>query len=257
MATMRTIGLALIASVLAASPVVGQGDTDPASTGTYQLRIQVFSRPNSEPVDGAEVILKLDGQEVIHRTRQDTFPFLFEMPVASQVDITVIGPAHLVTVDRIEKGQLSSGGSLLKDFYLPQVAICPVIDLPRVHFSRGNAHFSPEGYRALVELAETLRRNPPLTVELLGHVDVREKETLALVRCEAVHAFLVAIGVHPGRLSIVSKGDREPLITKPQIDRMATDEEKEAAHAMNRRAEFRVLSFDWVPEQDAKPDEER
>lgn len=105
----------------------------------------------------------------------------------------------------------------------------------------------------MVEIAEVLKMNPQMTLELQGHVEAREKEGLAAVRAGSVLDFLLAIDVDPARISVTMKGDSAPLITVPQIARMATKEEKEAAHAMNRRVDFRVMSFDWIPEQEVKP----
>jgi hypothetical protein len=34
---------------------------------------------------------------------------------------------------------------------------------------------------------------------------------------------------------------------------MATKEEKEAAHQMNRRTDFKVISYDYVPKENTTP----
>ena len=42
-------------------------------------------------------------------------------------------------------------------------------------------------------------------------------------------------------------GKTNLLISDAEINKMATEEEREAAHQLNRRTEFSVLSFDFVP----------
>jgi len=42
-------------------------------------------------------------------------------------------------------------------------------------------------------------------------------------------------------------GESKLRISDAQIAKMSTQEEKEAAHQKNRRTEFTVLSFDYIP----------
>ena len=42
-------------------------------------------------------------------------------------------------------------------------------------------------------------------------------------------------------------GETNLLISDEEINKLATEEEREAAHQLNRRTEFSVLSFDYVP----------
>jgi len=48
-------------------------------------------------------------------------------------------------------------------------------------------------------------------------------------------------------------GESQLRITDAEIAKMKTKEEQEAAHQMNRRTEFRVLSFDYVPKENTAP----
>ena len=50
---------------------------------------------------------------------------------------------------------------------------------------------------------------------------------------------------------MVAKSYGEPRlrISDAEIAKLGTTAEKEAAHQQNRRTEFRVLSFDYVPPQ--------
>jgi hypothetical protein len=48
-------------------------------------------------------------------------------------------------------------------------------------------------------------------------------------------------------------GETKLRISDAQIKAMKTKEEQEAAHQQNRRTEFRVLSYDYVPKEGAAP----
>jgi len=43
-------------------------------------------------------------------------------------------------------------------------------------------------------------------------------------------------------------GKNNPRISDAQIAAMGSEEEREAAHQKNRRTEFTVLNFDYIPQ---------
>ena len=59
--------------------------------------------------------------------------------------------------------------------------------------------------------------------------------------------YLVTKGIDPVRMVAKGYGETMTRITDAQIKAMKTEEEREAAHQSNRRTEFRVLSYDYVP----------
>ena len=61
--------------------------------------------------------------------------------------------------------------------------------------------------------------------------------------------YLISKGIDPGRLEPRGFGETRLRITDDQIAQMPTQAEKEAAHQKNRRTEFIVVSFDYVPQE--------
>jgi outer membrane protein OmpA-like peptidoglycan-associated protein len=60
-------------------------------------------------------------------------------------------------------------------------------------------------------------------------------------------AYLASKGIPGERMVARGYGEKKLRITDEQIAKMGSEEEKEAAHQKNRRTEFSVLSFDFVP----------
>lgn len=106
----------------------------------------------------------------------------------------------------------------------------------RVHFALDSARLEPDAARALDDNAAVLRAWPSLVVEVQGHADARGTVDYNLAlgqrRARAVIDHLVARGVPAGRLVAVSYGEERPLSAAGG----------ESAWAMDRRAEFRVLT---------------
>lgn len=104
---------------------------------------------------------------------------------------------------------------------------------------------------ALSVVAVMLRENPTITLGLVGHSDVAEKDVrvLSLARARWVACMLVSsYGVDPSRLSVEGKGDDQPRYY-PRALRSMIKADRKRSRLHNRRVEFRVTGYSWVPEQ--------
>lgn len=105
----------------------------------------------------------------------------------------------------------------------------------RVYFDFDATRLSVEGGRLLDENAMILARHPSLVVELQGHADPRGATSYNLAlgtrRTQSVRHRLMARGISADRLPTVTFGEERPR----------ADGTHEAAHAENRRVEFRVV----------------
>lgn len=98
-----------------------------------------------------------------------------------------------------------------------------------------NAHDLTEQAKVTMSKnAAWMRANPAVNVVVEGHCDSRGSTEYNLAlgerRAQVVRKYLVGLGVDGGRLSVVSYGEEQPVEYG----------ETEAAHARNRRAEFRI-----------------
>jgi len=127
----------------------------------------------------------------------------------------------------------------------------------------------PQYQDSLQGLIKTLDENETLIIELASHTDSRNtfeyNDILSQKRAESVVNYLIERGIDPDRLKAKGYGKRTPrtldkdivkdgfkfkagtVITDQFIESLGSTQEKEAAHSLNRRTEFRVLSRDFVP----------
>ena len=105
-----------------------------------------------------------------------------------------------------------------------------------LYFDLDEAVLSADSQTRLRKLADALRKRPGATVRMAGHCDERGtvEYNLALGerRASAVRDYLVTLGIDASRMSIVSKGEEEPLC----------QEETEGCWSRNRRGHFTVTS---------------
>jgi peptidoglycan-associated lipoprotein len=124
----------------------------------------------------------------------------------------------------------------------------------------------PESMVALDNLVEILGDNPSITVELGAHTDSRGSETvnqpLSQRRAQSVVDYLIQKGIAPDRLTAKGYGFSQPKVVDDKLAAQysflrngvtltdafinsLSDDEREIAHQLNRRTEFRVLRTDY------------
>ncbi len=154
---------------------------------------------------------------------------------------------------------------MVHDFELDPIA--KPIDLPNIYYDLAKWELRPESKVALDGLIEVLNDNPTIVIELGSHTDIRSSDaynlTLSQKRAQSVVDYLIESGIASDRLVAKGYGETTPrvipfdvsfmkkddVITEAYINKLPTEEQKEEAHQMNRRTEFRVLRSDYVPKQ--------
>jgi len=145
------------------------------------------------------------------------------------------------------------------------------IELPNIFYDFDKWELRPESMVSLDKLVETLNDNPNVTIELMSHTDSRASEEynleLSQKRAQSVVDYLVSKGIDVERLSAKGYGESTPKVvdaeiasqypflkqgttlTEQYINSLANDEQREIAHQINRRTEFKVLRTDYQPKK--------
>lgn len=150
------------------------------------------------------------------------------------------------------------------DFILASITKPVVID--NIFYDFDKATLRPESKEALDEMAQVLRDNPNVTIEMASHTDRKGSDEynirLSSRRARSVIDYLISVGISPDRLQSQGYGESRPkTITKklareyPQFDEgqvltedfilTLSPEDQEIADQINRRTEFQVLSIDY------------
>jgi len=139
------------------------------------------------------------------------------------------------------------------------------IILPRIEYDYAKWDLRPQSIADLDMLAETLKDNTNVVIELKSHTDYIGKDAqnniLSQKRADVCIAYLVSQGIDAGQLVAVGKGETEPFIiekkngrfkigdvlTEHYIGKIRFKKNKEKANQYNRRTSFKVLREDYVP----------
>jgi len=138
------------------------------------------------------------------------------------------------------------------------------IEIPNIEYDFGKDNLREESKVALDGLVETLKENDNITIELGAHTDFRgtsEANTdLSQRRAQSVVTYLISKGIKTDRLVAKGYGESQPvlvsvkiaekypflkegdLLNEDFINHLSTTEQKEIAHQLNRRTQFKVIS---------------
>jgi len=168
----------------------------------------------------------------------------------------------------ISSDELLSQENLKLDLKMIPFPTEPIL-LPEILYELGKWELRPQYQDSLQGLIKTMDENKNLVIELAAHTDSRDTEErndiLSQRRARSVVDYLILRGIDPDRLTAKGYGERQPRVLKQNIvkngirfangtvlnesfiNALRTNAEKEAAHELNRRTEFRILNKDFKP----------
>jgi peptidoglycan-associated lipoprotein len=162
-----------------------------------------------------------------------------------------------------------------QDFTLEPIPKDPIL-LPEILYDLAKWDLKPQYQDSLMYLYNIMVKNPTIVIELRSHTDSRDTEEkndiLSQNRAQSCVDFLISKGIAADRIVPKGYGERVPrrlekdmystyngkryffpkgtYLTEEFCESQPTKNEKEAAHALNRRTEFLILRDDYVPHDD-------
>ena len=216
-----------------------------------------------------------DGSNIMTRTNDKGYFNFSDSQINKNTtyDITIDKDNYFTLTAQETTIGLEFSKDIEKDYDIEPIPQEPIM-LPDILYDLGKWDLKPQFEDSLQGLIETLQVNPTITIELASHTDSRDtdehNDILSQKRAQSVVDYLIIRGIDPLRLTAKGYGERVPRtiqkditvkgytfkagtrLTEDFINKLPNTEVKEAAHQMNRRTEFRILSKDYVPRDEIK-----
>ena len=225
----------------------------------FDYAAYVYDYDTGMPIEGASVtVTGSDGESVSVNTDGEGGAEGGDWSIGSEstysVDISKEG--YISAGDQFSTVGLSKSTNFIKEYLLREVVTNEDYPMPLVQYEFAKADLvvnaECNSRDSLDYLVDLLERNPTFVISLEAHTDTRggnkANDELSQRRAETCVNYLVERGIDRQRLQPTGRGESMPLISDAEIAGLATEEEREAAHQMNRRTVFRITSFDYVPE---------
>lgn len=118
---------------------------------------------------------------------------------------------------------------------------CQILDS-----EKGSVLIRPEHQPCLDSVADLILRNPWMIIEVGCHTDQRGSDTfnlrLSRDRAGRIVNYLISLGVPDYRIVAVGYGERRPIYSQSEINKLTDKNEQKKRYAANRRTEFRIIS---------------
>ena len=118
---------------------------------------------------------------------------------------------------------------------------------PKILFDLAKWTISGVSQSHIDSIADFLLKHDSLVIEIGIHTDSRGSDEYSMrldkKRAESIMEYLINKGIDSERLSAKGYGETELIISDKEIEKMKTAQEKEEAHAINRRTEFKIIEI--------------
>jgi len=166
-----------------------------------------------------------------------TGEFLVSLPVGKNYALNVSRPGYLFYSYHFAMTANTNNEPYQLDVRLAKQEVGQKVVLNNVFFDTGSTELKPESEAELNKLADFMKNNATLRVEIGGHTDDVGKEVdnqkLSEGRAKAVKAYLEKSGITPERLTAVGYGMSKPMVTNKTPE----------GRAQNRRTEFVIMGI--------------
>ncbi len=237
----------------------------------YTVKGKVTDNNTLQPVENAEVSLVSSDGTTVNTTTNSVGYYEFidnQVKPGTTFEITVSKDDYFNDKAMETTAGLDASKDFDINFRIEQIPDEPIV-LPDILYDLGKWDLKPQFQDSLQGLIETLDANETIVVELAAHTDTRDTEErndiLSQKRAESVVDYLIKRGIDPDRLIAKGYGERVPrklqkdyvaddftfkkgtVLDEAFIDSLPNETQKEAAHQLNRRTEFSIVSKDYVP----------
>lgn len=204
---------------------------------------KVYNKKTGKALKAEISLTDLHTNEVVFKTIADYIDgtFLAPLPLAKQYALHVSHPSFLFYTQHFTLQDTLSK----KDFYqldIPLTAIDPgsSATLNNIFFPINGYNLLPISGADLMELANFMKINKKVRIEISGHTDNTGKEKdnqfLSEKRALAVYNYLLSKQIEQERMEYKGYGQNKPI----------ADNSTEEGRRKNRRTDFKILAIDYV-----------
>ena len=174
------------------------------------------------------------------KTDPQSGQYIITLPLGRNYGFFVSKSGYYPLSDNIDLRNYDGNLEITKDFQLTKISDIvygdATIELKNVFFDSDKVNLKKESYPELKRLAEFIKSQQNIKVEISGHTDNKGtkeyNKTLSLNRANQVKIYLISLGCDENQMTTVGYGDEKPIANN------TTEEGRQK----NRRVEFKVIN---------------
>lgn len=241
---------------------------------TADLIATVVDKDTKQPLTGATVqVIDPSGeseQPQQSRTNAQSNEFAFPLEVDRSYIVIASHPDYYPDTAEITTVGLIDDHTFEHTFALEPKPVFVTIKreepfvLQNIYYDFDKADIKPEAEKDLNFILELMQQHPDMVIELSSHTDARGDDAynraLSQRRAEAARRWLIERGIERRRIRAVGYGETQPkkvdaqtaqkypflkegdVLTEDFINSLEAEEQREIAHQLNRRTEFKIVA---------------
>ncbi len=196
---------------------------------------KVFNSKTGDPINATLSLVSLTNDSTLYQFESDgkTGEFMMLYPEKAISGLYVEKKGYLPKIYNVERDRINDVKGLKIE--LTPVASGEEFVFENIFFAFDKYELEEQSLSSLKRLLKFLKDNPNVNILISGHTDnvgnAVYNQELSLQRAKSVQNYLVGEGLHPGRVLIEGKGDKEPMVPNNTVENQA----------LNRRITVKVL----------------
>lgn len=209
-------------------------------TKITEIKGKVLDKENTKPSINHKVSLISKNGYVDENQTDDNGSFTFtNVPINNKYNIIVTKDGYITQSKEIEPKTNQKSYDLI--FEVERATYDKEYKIENIYYDYNKANLKEESKKELDKLAQLLKLNPNLIVQINSYCDERGNEDynlkLSQARAQAVVDYLISKRISPNRLIAKGWGKANPVVPN------ATTEEE---HQLNRRTTFNIVKYEQL-----------
>lgn len=200
---------------------------------------RVFNSKTNEPLGNVKILYERlpDGTEVgLATSEPQSGAYKIVLPSGAKYGYLAEAEGFVAVNANIDLNDLTEYKEISQDLFLVPIEAGTVVRLNNIFFDFDAATLKSDSYPELQRVAEFMKNNPGVEIEIDGHTDSIGNESynqkLSEKRSKAVFDYLVENGVATDRMVSRGFGESNPITSNMYNE----------GRSQNRRVEFKILS---------------
>ena len=161
--------------------------------------------------------------------------YIVNLPSGKNYGLSVSKDGYLFHSENFNLADTADFQELVIDVQLKKIQVGTTIILKNIFFDYNKSSLQPESYAELDRVAEILKKQTNLKIEISGHTDnqgsLKYNTDLSESRAKTVVDYLIGKGIAENRLTYKGYAYEKPIATN----------DTEEGRSANRRVEFKIL----------------
>jgi outer membrane protein OmpA-like peptidoglycan-associated protein len=209
-------------------------------TKITEIKGKVLDKENTKPSINHKVsLISQNGYVDETQTDGNGFFTFTNVPINNKYNIIVTKDGYITQSKEIEPKTNQKTYDLI--FEVERATYDKEYKIENIYYDYNKANLREESKKELDKLAQLLKLNPNLTVQINSYCDERGSDEynlkLSYERAQAVVNYLISKGISPNKLIAKGWGKANPVVPN------ATTEEE---HQLNRRTTFNIIHSDEI-----------